>query len=70
MEGSSLTEIDWFFYKIVASKHCPIKDILVLKNIYSLPDLLILKEYVEMLDDLERARSLDDKAKLKHNQRE
>jgi hypothetical protein len=63
MKKASLTEADWVFYGVLSSKHCPIKDIRILKNEYSLPEFLKLKEYVEMMTDLEIAAQKDSESK-------
>jgi hypothetical protein len=65
MKKASLTEGDWFFYGVLSSKHCAINDVRVLKNEYSLPEFLKLKEFVEMMTDLETATTKDNEEKQK-----
>lgn len=62
MEKTTFTNLDWFFYSVLPSKHCPIKDVRVLKNEYSLPEFLKLREYVDMMDAMEKASDKDNKA--------
>lgn len=65
MKKSILSKHDWFFYEIVPSKHCPVKDIRILKHEYSLPEFIRLKEYVAIMDSMDRAYHKDEKLKEK-----
>ncbi len=49
----------------MSSDNCPTKELKSLKWDYSLPDFLKLKEYVDIMDDVERSVNKDQEIKLK-----
>ena len=63
---SSLSEADWFFYNIIASKHCPVKDPRTLMYNYTLQEVFIMSEFSTMMDDLEEAQYKDEELKNKN----
>jgi hypothetical protein len=46
-----------------------VKDVKILKYEYSLPEFIKLKEYVEIMDDVEKSAYKDSESKHKLNQR-
>jgi hypothetical protein len=62
---SSLENNDWFFLNILASKSCRGETLHSLMYQYSLPEILKLKEFVEIMEDVERAAYKDQKAESK-----
>lgn len=63
---SSFDDEDWFFFNLVGSKHSTIKDLRVLKYDYTLPEVMKLKEWVDMMSAIETAHHKDQESKHKN----
>ncbi|MBV1929645.1 MAG: hypothetical protein KUG81_09065 [Gammaproteobacteria bacterium] len=61
----SIPEDYLYFYKIVSSKNCPEKDIKALMWKWTLPEVVVLEEHVDMMDAFETAVSKDLDSKMK-----
>ena len=53
------------FLSILPSEYCKGETLQSLKYHYTLPDFLALKEYVEIMHSMDKARELDEKNKPK-----
>lgn len=56
---SSLSNHEIFFYNVVSSKNCPVRDPKILMWNYTLPEFLKLAEFVEIRDAFEVAAIKD-----------
>lgn len=56
---SSLSDHDRFFYNVLASKNCPIRNPRTLMWEFTLPEFLKLSEFVEIKDAFELAAHKD-----------
>lgn len=50
---------------MVSSKHCPTRDLNELKYKYTVPELMKVHEYIEMISALETAHMKDEEAAAK-----
>lgn len=48
-----------YFYGLVSSKHCPVKDIKELMYKWTLPEVVLLQEHIEILTAFETAAHKD-----------
>jgi len=51
----------------VSSKHCYQKDILILKYQYTLPEIIKLREYLDIMEATEEAFQKDEEEKAANN---
>jgi len=61
--------MQWLVYNLASSKHCPtgLRDPRILLYEYSLPDLMMLKQQIEIMEALETASHKDHEAKINSN---
>ena len=62
---SSIPEDYLYFYRIVSSKNCPERNVKSLMWKWTLPEVVILEEHVDMMDAFETAVSKDVEAQTK-----
>ena len=66
-ESCSFDRHDWFYFNIISSPHCPIKNYRELMWEWTLPEVVKLAEYAEIRDAFETAHHKDEELKQKMN---
>ena len=58
-DNCSFDRHDWFYFNIISSQHCPIKNYRELMWEWTLPEVVKLAEYSEIRDSFEQAQHKD-----------